>query len=380
MKGSKFVLTVLIIWRVGLLFFQYVGIQILSISGNFLGGGIGAYSNSPFLWSWANFDGEHYISIARWGYRPLEHFFYPLYPYLIKLLANILGNMLPSFVISGLMISHGAVILGLIGLYKLIVKDYTHAVAKLAIVIILVFPSSFYLVSVYTEALFLCLVIWCFYFVRTGKFFVAGLVAAAAVATRSVGLVLIPALIVDVFLQKKAMNLKNAKRILFLSFAFIGLAWYMQILHQTTGSYFGFNESGEIYGEYRSGGFTILPQVFYRYYFKILPYLNYNNVILALPSLLELITAVLVSTMSIVGILKLRLSYLIYLWGAFLLPASFLNFNSQLRFAIVLFPMFIVAAQLLVLSKKTIKIGVIATSIALLVLTTMMFVRGYWIA
>ena len=50
------------------------------------------YHSNFLLWSWANFDGEHYLNIARHGYQVIrgqsEYAFFPLYPLLINLMSR----------------------------------------------------------------------------------------------------------------------------------------------------------------------------------------------------------------------------------------------------------------------------------------------------
>src|SRR3990167_7172862 len=59
----------------------------LGYTDRFLGGGHINYYIAPEIFSWANFDGEHYLSIAVFGYKGLEQVFFPIYPMLIHLFA-----------------------------------------------------------------------------------------------------------------------------------------------------------------------------------------------------------------------------------------------------------------------------------------------------
>ena len=73
----------------------------------YLGGGSALHFTGPELFGWANFDGEHYLSIAIFGYRSLEHAFFPLFP-----LAQILSSF-HSSLLSLLSNSHSSVLLNL---------------------------------------------------------------------------------------------------------------------------------------------------------------------------------------------------------------------------------------------------------------------------
>jgi Gpi18-like mannosyltransferase len=62
--------------------------------------------------------------------------------------------------------------------------------------------TAYFLVLGYTESLFLALSLASFYFARKGKWLTCGSLAALGAATRVNGIVLLPALIVEAFLNK----------------------------------------------------------------------------------------------------------------------------------------------------------------------------------
>ena len=76
--------------------------------------------------------------------------FFPLYPNLIRNLASTFKNP----VISGVLISNLSFLISLIFLARLIRLDYDVNTTKFAIIALLLFPTSFYFGSVYTEGLF----------------------------------------------------------------------------------------------------------------------------------------------------------------------------------------------------------------------------------
>jgi len=202
-KDFRFILTGLLAWRILLFLFLFFAVIFIPLQKDFLGGGVETYLKAPYLWSWANFDGEHYLSIAYQGYLPLTYFFFPVYPLLIRLIAEVFNQNFLTYAMSGLFISHLAFFIGLIGLIRLIEVDYKKEIAYPAIILLLLFPTSFYFGSVYTESLFLALTVWSFYFARKKRWVWAGLLGAISTATRIVGLALIPALIAELWLQKR---------------------------------------------------------------------------------------------------------------------------------------------------------------------------------
>ncbi len=195
----KKLISLFLVWRLTILIILLFSLILIPLQGDFLGGGLTEYLKRPLLWAHVNFDGEHYLSIAKYGYKPLTYFFFPLYPLLARSLASIFGGGYISNVYSGLTISYAAFVLALCGLMKLIDIDYKKNISWLTIVLLLLFPTSFYFVNYYTESIFLAFTVWSFYFARKGKWFYAGLLGAFSTATRVVGLALFPALLIEYF-------------------------------------------------------------------------------------------------------------------------------------------------------------------------------------
>ena len=100
----KFPIAVFIIWRIFLFLVQLAGEKILPFKFSFpYTDTILIPSGLPnWLWSWGNFDGVHYLTIAKSGYDGFgTQVFFPLYPMLI----NGLSRLVPNYLLSGLIIS-----------------------------------------------------------------------------------------------------------------------------------------------------------------------------------------------------------------------------------------------------------------------------------
>src|SRR3990172_347434 len=84
------ILLIFLVWRIILILILLFAINFIPLgyADRFLGGGPLNYKISPHLFSWANFDGEHYLSIAIFGYKNLEQAFFPVYPALVSLFAR----------------------------------------------------------------------------------------------------------------------------------------------------------------------------------------------------------------------------------------------------------------------------------------------------
>lgn len=180
---------------------------------------IGADLSAP-LAAWDRWDAPHYTDIAVWGYMAndpgnLSHpgytqvypgdldlyiVFFPLFPWLIAAVNAVVG----SPVVSAFLVATAASLFVAPMLYRLIAVDLGHGVALRAAAFLLVFPTAYFLHIGYTESLFLALAFGSMWLARTGRWWAAGLTGGLAALTRANGLVLLPALAVEAWLQWRA--------------------------------------------------------------------------------------------------------------------------------------------------------------------------------
>jgi len=190
------------------------------------------------------YDSGWYLSIIEDGYHLKGELgevqsninFLPLYPLLVKFLGSIInGGDIESMLFSGILLSNLFFLLSLIFIRKLIkTSGYSQEVSTRVIWYLCFFPTSFYLSSFYTEALFLFLSIILFYFAVKGKWLFVGLVGFLISITRVTGI--LAALSTAVFYMEK-INWDFRKirwNILWLGLAPIGLLTFLfGILHIT---------------------------------------------------------------------------------------------------------------------------------------------------
>jgi len=369
---------IFVLWRLFLLLIALIAPVFFELQDNFLGGGRQLYIQNPLFWGHVNFDGEHYLAIAQRGYRDLEYFYFPFYPLLTGYIARLLnltvqtGSHIVIYAAVGLTISHIAFFLALIGLYRLIKLDFKENVARWSLIALLVFPTSFYFANYYTESLFLMLTVWSFYFIRIKKSALAGLLGVMASATRLVGVTLLPALFVG--------QIKKLHKSAYIFLIPIGLIVYMVYLNKVTGDPLEFLHSVEIFGGQRSSTLILLPQVFYRYIFKILPNLDYSYFPVIFTTFLELSVATVFSALTVLALFRLRPSYAAYTTLAFLIPTFSGSFSSLPRYVLVLFPVFILFGKWLTTRRKFSRIVFIAGSALLLTVSFGLFFRGFWVS
>lgn len=374
------ILLLFLIWRVGLIFAGVFaeGYVPLGNQDRFLGGGLRNYQTAPQVYSWANFDGEHYLSISLHGYKFLEQAFFPIYPILISTLAKpFIYDAYSALVYStliGLLLSNMFFFLALIILWKLISLDYPVKMAYSTVIVILIFPTSFYFGALYNESLFLFLAVLSFYLLRKNKIFIASLIGGISSATRIFGLLLFPSFTVEVWKKKNKIT-----NLLLLSLIPLGLLIYMIYQWVGFGDLLLFYKLQKLVGEQHQSGITLLPQVYFRYLKMILTVDPTNPIYQTV--LLELIVGILFFLLPIYGYFKkLRLSYLLFAMAGFLLPTIQGSFSSVPRYVIVFFPSFLAISLWLGGRPKVLKYIIIVASAVLLFAETALFLRGYWVA
>lgn len=367
-------------WRLFLFVVLIFAVHYVSLGSTdrFLGGGPFNYQIAPEIFSWANFDGEHYLSIAIFGYKEFEQAFFPVYPLLISFLAKHFSydffSLLLSSTLAGLLISSLSFIGALIILFKLISIDFPKKVAFATILVYLLFPTSFFFGSVYNESLFLLLSVSSFYFARKKKWVLASLFGFIASATRVFGFLLFPALIIEAYQQREKLS-----RVAWIILIPLGLVLYMAYQYLTVGDPLAFYNLQERIGEQHQKGIILLPQVYFRY-LKILLSVNsaqpiYQTVIL------EFVVGILFFLLPVYGYFKkIRLSYLVYAMLGFLLPTIQGSFSSLPRYILILFPSFIIIGLWVTNLQKLIKLVVLFSLGLMLLLETTLFLRGYWVA
>lgn len=376
-KDIQFIFKSYLFWRIGTIIIAVLAIRFVPLLGeNFFGGKLVNYLKAPLIWGWSNFDGEHFTSIALYGYKSLQQFYFPLYPFLIRSVAASFGPELINYVWSGILISNISLLISLLGLYKLARLDYSEKISKLAIILILFFPTSFYFGAVYTESLFLALAVWSFYLFRTNKFLFASVLASLASGTRAVGITILPAFLINILQNKQLIK----KELLSLLIIPIGLLSYTYYLFLYWGGSVKLYQAYTLFGEQRADHIVLLPQVFYRYVVKIIPNLSWNYFPVVFTVFLEITAATLFLYLIIVSFRKVRWDYWIFSVLGYLIPTTSGSFSSMPRYVILLFPMFFILAEKLIGFKKPLLITILVLMSIILAVTQALYFRGYFVS
>jgi hypothetical protein len=326
-----------------------------------------AVSQNPLLVVWGRWDATHYLDIATRGYYGTDVAFFPLYPALIAGLGKLAGN----HVVGGLVISNVACFVGLLYFYKLVEHQYDRAVAHRATFYISIFPTAIFFSAVYTESLFFALTVASFYFIRERKFIIAGVIGYYAAMTRVEGVLLIAPLVIEAIPAVRA----NVRRLIpvLVSAALImgGLAtfmWYLWVIH---GDPLYFSHVQEHWHRHLAPPWVSVWHSFHLITTSRMPQTIATQVI-------ELSFTALMLVMLGASLGRLRWSYWVYMALSIVIPMCTSSLMSMPRFALVLFPMFVLFA---IWGKNAVVNNtVVAFSLSLLGLFTVLFANWYWVA
>src|SRR3989344_5217579 len=332
-------------------------IWILSVSMIFF---IGKEGN--FFESLSNWDGGHYIGIAQNGYsEKFQYAFFPLYPITINLLNNFVGN----YLLSAVLISIISTFFGLQLLYKLMSLDFDRKIADKVIAGILIFPTSFYFLTAYSEGLFFLLTIAAFYFLRTRKLFWAVVFASLASATRLSGLAVVLGLIIEVYLTE-GINKKNW----YILLSPLGFLIYCYFLYTNTGDPFYFITAENYWLRTLSlpgiGFWETLKSIF-------TPGFIDKNITAAT----DLIFGIFGLGLAIRTFRFLPISFSIYSFLSVIMPLLTPSLSSIPRFLLPIFPLFILIA---LTKNKYLNFAYQLISILILSAFSMMFITGQWVS
>jgi hypothetical protein len=193
---------------------------------------------------------ENGYDVAPWGHAKgdaANWAFFPLYPLSVYLFKSVFST---STYLSGMLVSTIFFLTALVYVYKYLSETRNEKIAYTAIVLLLLGPYSFYFSTMYSESLFIMLVVMNFYYLKKENWLVCSVTAACFSATRVIGVLFwIPLLIKIIRLEyRKTSNilhiLRNIicdyKKLLVLLAAPMGLFAYMTYLHFHTGDAFAF--------------------------------------------------------------------------------------------------------------------------------------------
>jgi mannosyltransferase PIG-V len=287
-------------------------------------------------------DVNWYIGIAEHGYEqgpfnadvPRNWAFFPLFPLLLRLASRVTGE----FLLTGMFISHLFFLLALFLLHRVsVLFGLSGDDADRCLFYLAFFPTSYFFSLPLPESLFLMLTVGGFYFAKSERWWLAGICGAFASATRTTGILLLPAFALLYWQMYQPLRQLRPVRKDALALLLIpgGLLSFMLYLHAITGNAFAFKGAMTAWG--RQAGLFFSP---------LYDYLSQPGEIAAhwdfkLVNFLALVMAL---TCAVTLLKRRQFPLGIYALLSLLVALSSALLQSQARYTMVVFPMYMVLA------------------------------------
>jgi hypothetical protein len=312
---------------------------------------------------WSHWDGEHYIGLALNGYLSgqgdVSPAFFPMYSLVLRSSSELLGGPLTPAALSvlGVVVSMAALVFALYFVYGIAADGWGEGVARRTVLVLALFPTAFFLNSVYTESLFLAFSAGAVWAARVRRdLLLAAVLAALAAATRNVGVFLLLPLVHEWLRDPGGYRWRGA----YLALAPAGLFAYMGYLWWRFGEPLLFYTDQSQWGREATGPLASIGGAFTQAFDEVRGLAWPGNVsgageaadyLLSVSDSLNLLFLLLAAALLTVGVTKLPWGLAGYAAITVLLPAFFGTVQSPLmgypRYVIAVFPLFIVLGTLL---------------------------------
>ncbi len=313
-------------------------------------------------------DSWWYVNIATRGYNMgnLETgeqgnvAFFPLYPLLARMTAALTGNVY----LAGVLVANIAFLVALSYLYALTRREFDDPTAARAVFYFAGAPTAVFFSAMYTESVFVLLVIMTFYYARERQWVGAALAGALCAATRNTGVLLAAVIALEGMHQHgvrflptswNAVHLRDHVRTLFkgvlpswrslLAAAFVpmGLFAYMAYLAIKFGDPIAFITVQATWGrETNPAGIT-------RVIGTTLEELNIGSRFLAgqvnMKTLLDVLFTLGFAPLILAVAFKMRPAHAVFVGLTFLVPLSTGSTGSMTRYILMLIPCFMLLAH-----------------------------------
>lgn len=243
----------LLAWRVVVLFLLYACLALLpdifdvaAWSGHFrfpAGGEEPLLADTLKTW-----DGNRYLAIAANGYEAGDPTaaWYPLWPFMIRLAAPLLGG---SYLAASIVLANLFAVAALLALHSLVRARLDAVTADTTLLLVMAFPGAMFFALPYSESLFLLLVVLMFLWLAQGRDAWAAVPAFLLPMTRPVGVLVIAPLLLHAALRK-GRPLRPQARDLWALTPLLGWAAYLLWMFLETGNAFeGFDAQDSFFAQ-----------------------------------------------------------------------------------------------------------------------------------
>lgn len=361
----------------------------------------------------ARWDSVWYLTIAKSGYaaNPQRMAFFPLYPFLIKLV----GFVTRSDLVAGVLISLVALVIALRLLQLLVSLDFPDEVARTTVMLLAFCPMAMFLSAVYTESLFLALSIASIYAARRERWLAAGLFGGLAALSRNGGIALLLPLAIlymygprdsdRVSLTRWAAEVQTGWRRLLPRYRLAPEAAWILLVPAGLGAYLAYLglRYGQALAPFQSETFWFRHSTFplttiwdsaKQAWDGLRQLVHGPNPPYYVPGYAQSVISAAIQDIYLFGFLvlgvvallaglrRLPVAYSAYSFAMLALaladPVSLQPLASLPRYELVIFPMFISVAQ--AITRRNLTVPVIGASAVLLGLFTVEFATWHWVA
>jgi hypothetical protein len=186
----------------------------------------------PLVMPWLRHDALWFTRIAVEGYAVPDGrgAFSPLYPLLIQWGGAGLSG---QYSVAAFVIANLCCLLSLIMLCEIAQREFQ--MGRRTLLVLLLYPYAFFLFVPYSESLQLLLTLGVFWSARAGRWWLAGVCGALAVLTKVTALAMLPALLLDLWLERDRRPLRHGLWLLLIPLAAGGWMLMRQYLMSANG-------------------------------------------------------------------------------------------------------------------------------------------------
>lgn len=318
-------------------------------------------------------DGNHYLKLAEQGYEPfhISNAFYPLLPALVRGVSVLtLGDSL----VAGLAVANLLALAAAAAFFLLVSRTHGEEVATAASLLLLAFPTSFYLGLVYSESLFIALAAALLLLIRMDRLVPAALVAALLPLSRPTGILASVPAAAGLFLAWRAGTLRGARLALVPAGFAVGLAAYFAVMWAGTGDPLAGFDAQRVFQADNSLLRLLHPvDWFLDNFVRLEPTLHGFRT-----SVLNRLCFLLFVPVAILSVRRLPLDLLACVLVLGGIPALTGVFTSYPRYVLAAFPLFVTLA--LVLRRGVAFRAVLAASAALQLAALLVHASNRWVA
>ncbi|WP_180271138.1 mannosyltransferase family protein [Fredinandcohnia onubensis] len=342
--------------------------------------------NQILFQNFSRWDSNWYLTIINEGYNWKATAFFPLYPMLVRILSF---NVIEPLIV-GIVISNVCFVLLIYFFMKLVRLDYSLKETYKITLLLVLFPTSYYFSSFYTESLFMLFSVLFLYYLRKGNWQVAPIFGMFAGGTRNTGVLLTIPFVIEYLLN----HIKQHKRFVW-NKRLLGILWgtfiplitilYMSYLWGRFGDPFAFSRVQELFGR----GFMVpWKTIAHGYAFNMLSVkkiLLGSRVYFDIYNVIELIFISLLLITLLLSFKRIRISYWIIILYSLIIPLTapaYENvkdyFVSISRYTLVIVPLYIALYE--VFRRKALYFFLVLSFGSLLVLLVYFWSQHLWVA